>query len=98
MRTPQPAGCSAAVHLSLNARKAVVEVMTERERAKDRLIGGGETDGDGNVPYANSKLRPTILYKEKANYTEEARQNRVQGVVVLSVMFGADGRIHDLII
>ena len=37
-----------------------------------------------------------ILSKERAKYTEEARQNRIQGTVVLSVIFGADGRIHDI--
>jgi protein TonB len=41
-------------------------------------------------------LRPTILYKERAKYTEDARQNQIQGTVVLSVIFGADGRIHDV--
>lgn len=41
-------------------------------------------------------LKPTILYREKAKYTEEARQQRVQGAVLLSVVFGADGRLRDL--
>jgi TonB family protein len=42
------------------------------------------------------ELRPTILYREKAKYTEEARQHKVEGTVVLTVVFGADGRIHDI--
>src|SRR5262249_38111265 len=37
-----------------------------------------------------------ILYREKARYTEEARQNRIQGTVMLTVVFGADGRVHDI--
>ena len=42
------------------------------------------------------QLRPNILYREKAKYTEEARQNKVEGTVVLTIVFGADGRIHDI--
>ena len=36
-------------------------------------------------------LRPTILYREKAKYTEEARQNKIQGTVVLQVVFNVNG-------
>ena len=36
---------------------------------------------------------PIILHKEKAQYTEEARQNKVQGTVLLSAIFTADGRV-----
>ena len=43
-----------------------------------------------------SSLRPTILYREKAQYTEEARDNKVEGTVVLSVVFSADGQISDI--
>ena len=41
-------------------------------------------------------LRPTILYREKAKYTEEARQNKVQGTVVLSVVFNLNGSITEV--
>jgi TonB family protein len=41
-------------------------------------------------------LRPTILYKEKAEYTREAKDNKVEGLVVLNVVFGADGQIGDI--
>jgi TonB family protein len=37
--------------------------------------------------------KPTILYKENAKYTDIARKNLLQGTVVLSVIFTADGRI-----
>ena len=42
------------------------------------------------------KLKPTILYREKAKYTEAARQNKIQGTVMLTIVFGSDGRIHDI--
>jgi TonB family protein len=68
---------------------------------KDGNIGGGpKTDGGGLIsgPDDGSVItgKPTILYKERARYTEEARRNLLQGTVVLSVIFGADGQIHDI--
>lgn len=60
-------------------------------------IGGGPPTGSGNdIRDLAPHLKPTILYREKARYTEDARQNRVQGAVVLTVVFGADGRIRDI--
>jgi TonB family protein len=64
-------------------------------------IGGGpKTDGGGLTtgPDGGSVItgKPTILYKERARYTEEARRHLLQGTVVLSVIFGADGQIHDI--
>jgi TonB family protein len=44
----------------------------------------------------SASLRPTILYRTKARYTEYARQNRVEGTVVLSVVFRVDGAITDI--
>jgi TonB family protein len=41
-------------------------------------------------------LRPTVLYKEKARYTDEARRNGVQGTVFLSVIFDADGTVTSI--
>jgi len=59
--------------------------------------GGGDMGlGGGGVHPMTANLRPTLLYKERARYTEEARQNRVQGSVVLSAIFTADGRIMDI--
>jgi TonB family protein len=50
----------------------------------------------GPVEQMDSSLRPTILYREKAQYTQEAKDNKVEGTVVLSVVFGADGQIGDV--
>ena len=60
-------------------------------------IGGGPhmARGDGSHGMTD-KLKPTILYREKAKYTEAARQNKIQGTVMLTIVFGADGRIHDI--
>ena len=59
--------------------------------------GGGPTTGPGgDIAVMSETLKPTILYREKAKYTEEARQHKVEGTVALTVVFGADGRIHDI--
>jgi TonB family protein len=58
---------------------------------------GGRTTGTGSDPYVLSPtLKPTILYRERAKYTEEARRNKIQGTVMLTIVFGADGRIQDI--
>jgi len=51
---------------------------------------------DGGVMVATSDLRPTILYRERAKYTEAAHRNRVEGTVVLNVVFTAEGRITSI--
>jgi TonB family protein len=61
--------------------------------------GGGETNGpghDGGIQLATGRLRPTILYKERARFTEEARQQKIQGSVLLSVVFLANGQIGEV--
>ena len=37
-----------------------------------------------------------ILYSERARYSEEARMNKIEGTVVLSVVFNVSGRISDI--
>jgi TonB family protein len=61
-------------------------------------IGGGDMGlgGGGSIEPMSASLRPTILYREKAKYTEEARQNKVQGVVTLQVVFHVNGSISDI--
>lgn len=64
-------------------------------------LGGGLSDvphlGDRTEIFnATNALQPRITFKEKARYTEEARQNGVRGTVILSIVFGADGRLYDI--
>ncbi len=63
----------------------------------ENRLGSRPPTGDGDGVYQQSpNLKPMILYSEKAKYTEEARQNKIQGSVVLSVVFGADGHIRNI--
>ncbi len=40
--------------------------------------------------------RPVILFKPEPGYTDSARRNGVNGVVRLSVVFGADSKVSDV--
>ncbi len=63
----------------------------------DPRFTGDKPSGTGSEIYtATRSLRPTITYKERAKYTEDARQNRIQGTVILSLILGADGRVFDI--
>jgi TonB family protein len=57
-----------------------------------------EDSGEKDLAAMDEKLRPTILYREKARYTETARQNRVQGSVVMMVVFASDGQLKHLLV
>jgi TonB family protein len=59
--------------------------------------GAAESEtGTGSQQTKKTYQRPRITYREKANYTPEARKNKIQGKVVLNVVFGADGKIGDI--
>ena len=62
------------------------------------LGGGPRGTGSGGVEQqgVNGVGKIVILYKEKARYTEEARQNKIQGRVLLSAIFTADGRVTNV--
>lgn len=44
----------------------------------------------------SSAQKPVIIRKQEARYTEEARSAKLQGVVVLSAAFHADGTMKDI--
>jgi TonB family protein len=58
--------------------------------------GGGVGGGTGSENGGGATLRPAILSKSKPKYTEEGRANKIQGKVVLSVEFRADGTIGNV--
>jgi len=55
-----------------------------------------EPDSQTKDTRARRKVRPLILYREKAQYTQEAKDNKVEGTVVLRVVFGADSQIKNI--
>ena len=53
-------------------------------------IGGGVYQIGGGV------IAPRILYAPNPDFSEEARKNHYEGLVVLSMVVGPDGRAHDV--
>lgn len=51
----------------------------------ERVFSGNEVD-----------KKPLILSKPKASYTEEARKNQIQGVVILRLVFTAKGTVEQI--
>ena len=56
----------------------------------DKGPGAGQGDSHGG-PYANAVTLPTCVYCPDPQYTDEAREAKVQGRVTLRVLVGADG-------
>ena len=59
--------------------------------------GFGDRDG-GGVSFSGSVggrlVAPVVLYKVDPEFSEEARKAKYQGVVVLAIEVGADGKAH----
>jgi TonB family protein len=60
------------------------------------ILDSGNRAAGGTAQPMTAELRPTIVYREKAKYTEEARDKGVAGTVVLNVVFTADGKITNV--
>ena len=54
--------------------------------------GPGAGQGDSKGVYANRVTLPTCVYCPEPQYTDQAREAKLQGKVTLRVLVGADGR------
>jgi TonB family C-terminal domain len=68
-------------------------LLKEMEIVESADKGGATNSPNPSVLTMDRESRPTILYQEKAKYTETARQHKAQGSVVLSVVFDANEKI-----
>ena len=63
-------------------------------------MGDGPTDGPGGESigrkYSPGMTLPTCLYCPTPGYTDEARESKLQGMMTLAVLVGADGRATDI--
>jgi TonB family protein len=61
-------------------------------------VGKGRGGGIGDGPFrvGGGVSAPHAIYDPEPEYSEEARKARYQGVVVLQVVIGADGRPADI--
>lgn len=46
--------------------------------------------------YANSLTAPTCVYCPNPNYTDEAREKKLQGIVAMQVLVTAEGKADDV--
>jgi TonB family protein len=60
--------------------------------------GGGPQLGGGgrNVPTTDVDTRPIPLNRPRPNYTEDARKNKVQGMIRARALVGPDGSVKDV--
>jgi len=97
---------TAMVHLLQGNREAALAQVAKMGKYFERrldieskllipdLIPSDESVSNGApIMEMTPSIRPTVLYQEKARYTEEARQAKMQGTVELQVIFRSDGVI-----
>ena len=85
-------------------QKRTLTTMTSQWRSPNRLVMNfrpinGQAPAinePGPVESMTANLRPKITYRERAEYTKEARDQKVEGTIVLNVEFGADGVIRKI--
>ena len=58
--------------------------------------GPGAGQGDSKGVYANRVTLPTCVYCPEPQYTDQAREAKLQGKVTLRVLVGADGRASEV--
>lgn len=63
-------------------------------------MGGGDPNlgGDPNAPVSNVDTRPILIFRVEPKYTEEARRNKIQGVVRARILVGADGLVKRVVV
>jgi periplasmic protein TonB len=59
----------------------------------DPRLGGGTNSGG---PATSVDTQPAQLNTLRPNYTEEARRNKIQGVVLARILIGADGSVKQV--
>jgi TonB family protein len=57
--------------------------------------GGGIGSGIGPYVVGGGVREPVLIYQTLPSYTEEARKNRVEGVVLLQVVVRANGSVDN---
>jgi periplasmic protein TonB len=60
----------------------------------DGRLGGGDLNADGSAKSVDA--RPVPLNRPRPNYTEEARKNKIQGIVRVRALIGADGSVRQV--
>jgi len=80
----------------VKAIKDLLKALETDGKNTDMESGEKSPTTQETISPISASLRPEILYKEKAKYTEEARRNKVSGIVVLNLVFQANGKITNI--
>jgi tetratricopeptide (TPR) repeat protein len=91
---------SESLEAYLNLRNEQSEQDFWREQLEALRFYARMADPAGShnfVAPLTSTLKPTILHREKANYTVAARDAGVQGTVILMVVFADDGALKHIL-
>ncbi len=97
MAQPGKTPSVAKIKMAMDSREKTPSGATKTIMTLSSIKQGEQDQGaTGSIQQMTSSMRPTILYKEKAAYTQEAKDNNVQGTVVLSIVFGVDGQLRDI--
>lgn len=82
---------------STTTRQRIVLVFTAAFTIIAMLNGNPQARADDHVYRVGDGVSaPKVLGKVEPEYTEEARAAHVEGSVVLSVVIGTDGVVHDV--
>jgi TonB family protein len=93
----KPASESLEAYLKLSPERSEQTFWNERLEAIRFYTRWAEGSDKSVVPMTRT-LKPTILYRERARYPEEARAAGVHGTVVFTVVFAVDGTIKHIIV
>jgi TonB family protein len=108
----RPAAKAATSAASTTREKLLADLRRQRAEAAEEARAFGREENsqfatrpstpplaDGGVYRVGGGVSaPSVIYKVDPNYTEEARQARLSGTVVVSLIVGADGRPRNIAI
>jgi protein TonB len=78
------------------AQVAAVVLATGQALALARDGGRASVPGGGAYRVGGGVSAPRAIYQPDPEYSEEARKAKFQGTVILWVIVGPDGRVHDM--
>jgi TonB family protein len=81
--------------LAVEFRLSIPSEIARQYKLPPSLLDMRQAELDAAQPIypMTQQLRPIITYKEKAMYTVEAHDKKIQGTVVLSVVFTRQGKL-----
>ena len=86
--------------VSYASNKADSGLLVFRGEVFPALFGSGEHRCKGGIPVkvGNGVTAPSVIFKVEPEYPEAARQVKMGGTVMLSIVVGADGKACDIVV